>query len=161
MTLAQQITKFIDRFYVRPIESICSRSFFRYAVCGATNMLLDAVWYFLIYHFIVREQFINLGFAVISPHISSLVIVFPITFFTGFLLNRYIAFNAAHQPSRQQLWRYALSVFGSIVINYLCMKLFVECFNFWPTPSKLLTTIVSVVYSFLAAKYFTFRSSKH
>jgi putative flippase GtrA len=36
------------------------------------------------------------------------------------------------------------------------MKLFVECFDIWPTPSKMLTTVISVLYSFLMARYFTF-----
>jgi hypothetical protein len=120
-------------------------------------MALDALWYFVIYHFIVAKQFLDLGIVVVSPHILSLIIVFPVTFFTGFWLNRNVAFVATKQKTRKQLRRYALSVVGSIIINYICMKFFVEYLNIWPTPSKLLTTIVSVLYSFLVAKYYTFR----
>lgn len=160
MSLSQALTKLIDRFYVSPVSKFCSRDFFRYGVCGATNMTLDAIWYFVVYHFIIKARYIDLYIVSISPHISSLMIVFPITFFTGFLLNRYVAFHATEQPGGKQLKRYAVSVVGSIIINYLCMKLFVEYFNIWPTPSKLLTTIVTVAYSFIAAKYFTFRKSK-
>lgn len=157
MSLAQRITRIIDAVYITPVNRIVSREFFRYAVCGATNMTLDALWYFLIYHFIVAKQFIDLGFVVVSPHISSLIIVFPITFFTGFWLNRNVAFAATQYKTRRQLMRYALSVVGSIILNYVCMKLFVESLSIWPTPSKLLTTVISVGYSFLAAKYYTFR----
>lgn len=120
-------------------------------------MILDAIWYFLIYHYVVSGENIDLGIVVVSPHIMSLIIVFPITFFTGFWLNRNVAFVARKTKTRKQLRRYAISVAGSIVLNYVCMKLFVDCLNFWPTPSKLLTTIISVGYSFLAAKYYTFR----
>ena len=161
MALSQALTKLIDRFYVNPVSKFCSREFFRYGVCGAANMILDALWYFAIYHFLIKARYIDLGIFTISPHISSLVIVFPITFFTGFLLNRHVAFHATQLQSGKQLKRYALSVLGSIVINYVCMKLFVEYFNIWPTPSKLLTTIVTVAYSFLAAKYFTFRKQNN
>lgn len=119
-------------------------------------MLLDTLWYFLLYHYVVCERFINLGIVVMSPHIASLCLVFPITFFTGFWLNRNVAFRVTHLRTQKQLFRYALSVVGSIVINYLCMKLFVELFNIWPTPSKMLTTVISVIYSFLVARYFTF-----
>lgn len=119
-------------------------------------MLLDTLWYFLLYHYVVCERFINLGVVVMSPHIASLCLVFPITFFTGFWLNRNVAFRVTHLRTQKQLFRYALSVVGSIVINYLCMKLFVELFNIWPTPSKMLTTVISVIYSFLVARYFTF-----
>ena len=157
MSIAKRITRLIDSVYVSPIDRLFSRQFFRHGVCGATNMVLDALWYFVIYHFIVAKQFLDLGIVVVSPHILSLIIVFPITFFTGFWLNRNVAFVATKQKTRKQLRRYALSVVGSIIINYICMKFFVEYLNIWPTPSKLLTTIVSVLYSFLVAKYYTFR----
>ena len=120
-------------------------------------MILDAVWYFVIYHYIVAERFVDLSFVVVSPHIASLIVVFPITFFTGFWLNRNVAFRVTHLSSSKQLLRYLLSVIGSIIINYVCMKLFVESLHIWPTPSKVLTTAISVVYSFIAARYFTFK----
>lgn len=157
MSIAQRITRLIDAVYVAPVNRIVSREFFRYAACGAANMALDALWYFVIYHYIVAERFIDLGFVTISPHIASLVVVFPITFFTGFWLNRNVAFVANRCKTQRQLMRYGLTVIGSIALNYGCMKLFVESFGIWPTPAKLLTTIVSVGYSFLAAKYYTFR----
>lgn len=119
-------------------------------------MLLDTLLYFLIYHYIVAERFIDLGLVVISPHIASLVVVFPITFFNGFWLNRHVAFRATAFSSRRQLWRYLLSVGGSMLLNYICMKLFVEHLHLWATPSKMLTTCISALYSFLAAKFYTF-----
>lgn len=159
MGLAQRLIQIVDALYIRPLQGLISRNVFAYGLCGATNMVLDIIWYFVIYHFVIAERFIDLSFVVVSPHIASLLLVFPITFFIGFWLNRHVAFRATQFSSRLQLFRYAISVCGSILINYLCMKLFVEYFNIWPTPSKMLTTVVSVIYSYLAAKYFTFRFS--
>ena len=105
MSIAQRITRLIDAVYVAPVNRIVSREFFRYAACGAANMALDALWYFVIYHFIVAERFIDLGFVTISPHIASLVVVFPITFFTGFWLNRNVAFVANRCKTQRQLMR--------------------------------------------------------
>lgn len=162
MSIAKVLISVIDRLYVKPIRVLASREIFGYGVCGALNMSLDIVWYFLIYHFIVAERFIDLGIVVISPHIATLFVVFPITFLTGFWLNRNVAFRVAEYKSRGQLVRYALSVVGSIVINYVCMKIFVDALHIWPTPSKIITTAVSVIYSYLAARYFTFvRESKN
>lgn len=162
MSIAKVLISVIDRLYVKPIIVFASREIFGYGVCGALNMSLDIVWYFLIYHFIVAERFIDLGIVVISPHISTLFVVFPITFLTGFWLNRNVAFRVAEYKSRGQLVRYALSVVGSVVINYVCMKFFVDALHIWPTPSKMITTAVSVIYSYLAARYFTFvRESKN
>ncbi|MBR5852762.1 MAG: GtrA family protein [Alistipes sp.] len=156
MSVAQVLINIVNAFYIKPIERIVSRNTFAYGFCGGLNMTLDIIWYYLIYHYVVAEQYIYIGNQCISPHIASLCIVFPITFFTGFWLNRHVAFRVSHLASRKQLLRYALSVAGSIVINYVCMKLFVELFMFWPTPSKMLTTIVSVVYSYLVTRYYTF-----
>lgn len=154
--IARLMISLIDKLYIKPLEPIVSRDIFGYGLCGAINMALDTLWYFIIYHFVIAESFIDLGVVVISPHIATLFIVFPITFFTGFWLNRHVAFRVTEYKTRGQLIRYAISVIGSIVINYICMKLFVETFDFWPTPSKMLTTVISVVYSYLAARYFTF-----
>ena len=157
MRVAEQIGKLIDLCYVRPWSALLSRTMFRYAACGGANMVLDVVWYFVIYHYIVAERFIDLGFVVMSPHVASLAVVFPITFFTGFWLNRNVAFRVTQVGSGMQLVRYALSVVGSILLNYVCIKLFVEVLGIWPTSAKALTTMVCVVYSYLAGRYFTFK----
>ena len=156
MRLSDTIGRCIDFFYVAPFSRIFSPRIFRYAVCGGGNMVLDLVWYFLIYRYIVAKRFIDLGFVVMSPHVASLVVVFPITFFTGFWLNRNVVFDVAQFAPSGQLVRYALSVVGSVVVNYLCIKLFVEVCHIWPTPAKALTTVVSVMYSYLASRYFAF-----
>ncbi len=156
--LADAIRAAIDLFYAGPIRKIFSQELFRYAACGCGNMVLDALFYYLIYHHVVCQQFIDMGWVVISPHIASLVLVFPITFLNGFWLNRNVAFRSSTLRTRTQLVRYLLSVGGAIVVNYLCMKIFVEALHIWATPSKLLTTAVSSIYSFLAAKYFTFKT---
>lgn len=159
MNVAQLLIRGIDLLYIPQIRKIVSRDIFGYGICGGANMVLDTLWYFVLYHYVVCEQLVDLGIVVMSPHIATLCLVFPITFFTGFWLNRHVAFRVTHLRSRRQLVRYALSVVGSIVINYVCMKLFVESFHLWPTPSKMLTTVITVVYSYLAARFFTFRDS--
>jgi putative flippase GtrA len=156
MFFVRLLTSIIDALYIKQLERIISRGTFGYCLCGAANMVLDAVWYYVIYHYIVLERNIDLGIVVISPHIAALIVVFPITFFTGFLLNRYVAFRATSQRSGKQLVRYALSVVGSIVLNYILMKIFVDMCHIWPTISKMLTTTIVAVYSFLAARYFSF-----
>ena len=88
------------------------------------------------------------------------MLVFPITFFTGFWLNREVAFRRFAVPSGTQLIRYALSVGGSILLTYGCIKFFVEVCGLWPTPSKVATSILTAVYSYLAARYFTFREAE-
>ncbi len=156
MWLAKRLINIVDALYIKPLHGLVSRNLFGYGLCGAVNMSLDILWYYLVYHYLVCERFVDMGFVVISPHILSLFIVFPITFFTGFWLNRNVAFRVTTTNSNKQLITYALTVVGSILINYACMKLFVEVCSIWPTPSKMLTTVVSVYYSYLMARHITF-----
>lgn len=157
MSIARSFISVIDALYVPPFSRLVSREIFGYGLCGALNMALDTLWYFVIYHYIIAERFIDLGFVLVSPHIASLVVVFPITFFTGFWLNKYVAFRVTDYSKHNRLIRYAFSVLGSIVLNYVSMKLLVEYFLLWPTPSKMLTTLITACYSFLAAKFYTFK----
>lgn len=157
MLLAQLLGGIIDRCYIRAVAAWVSPTVFRYGVCGALNMALDTLLYFVLYHYVIGGRFVDLGVVVVSPHIAALGLVFPITFFNGFWLNRYVAFRATELRTRTQLARYLLSVLGALAVNYVCMKLFVEGLHLWATPSKMLTTAVSVIYSYLAARYFTFR----
>lgn len=157
MSIASVITKAIDLVYIKPLRALVPQQVFRYLACGAITALLDAIWYYIIYHYIVGEKFIEIGSLVVSPHIAALCVVFPITFFTGFWFNRNVAFRVTNLASLPQLAKYALTVAGSILLNYGCMKLFVEVFGIWATPSKILTTVVCAVYSFIAGRYFTFK----
>lgn len=154
---ADAITRMIDLLYVRPVAAVVPREVFRYAACGGANILMGWVLYYAVYNFLLRQQPVDLGPLVVSAHVAAMWICFPFTFLLGFWLNRHVAFRASALPSGVQLLRYGLSVAGSVGVNYLCLKLFVDACGFWATPSQMLATGVTTVYSFLAAKYFTFR----
>ncbi len=158
MRISELIIRAIDWFYIKPVRALLPRQVFRYAVCGGvTYMLFDPLCYFLFYNFIVAHRYFDLGIVVVSPHIAAMILVFPFTFFVGFWLNRYVAFRQSPIGAGTQLFRYLLSVAGSVLLTYAGLKFFVEVCGVWPTPAKMLTTLLTMVYSFLAAKYFTFR----
>lgn len=158
MSLAEGIIRLIDRFYLPPVAALIPRQTFRYAVCGcATYLAFDPVCYFLIYNYVVAHRFFDLGVVVLSPHIAAMLLVFPFTFFCGFWLNRNVTFRNSPVRTHAQLLRYLLSIVGSIGLTYVGMKFFVELCGLWPTPAKVVTTLATTVYSYLAAKYFTFR----
>ena len=164
-TISQIITKIIDFFY-RPFSKYIPQQLFRYAACGGGNMVLDWVLYFVVYNFVVGHELvyitlpnslIALSPLCLTPHIMSLLIVFPITLLTGFLLNKYVTFTQSSLSGYRQLWRYILIVIVNLLVNYLGLKLLVEFCGFYPTPSKMIITIVTVVISFFGQKYFSFK----
>lgn len=161
--LAQIITKIIDFFY-RPFEKWVSEQLFRYAACGGGNMVLDWVLYFLIYNFVIGHEIVSLQFSVfsfqfeqaITPHIATLCIVFPITLLTGFWLQKYVTFTQSNLHGARQLLRYILIVAVNLAVNYFGLKLCVETLGWYPTPSKMAITVVTVIISYMGQKYYTF-----
>lgn len=160
MRPSELLTRLIDWCYIRPVAAIVPRQVFRYAACGGLNVVFGWVYYFLIYNFLIDKQLVDLGFMAVSAHVMAMLLTFPLTFFAGFWLNRNVAFRRSPLSSGTQLFRYLLSVAGSIVVNYVCLKCFVEVCHVWATPSQMLATCVTTVYSFFAAKYFTFRHAE-
>jgi putative flippase GtrA len=166
--LAHIITKIIDFFY-RPFSRWFSPQLFRYAACGGGNLVLDWVLYFLIYNFVIGHQLLyitlpfreglGVGFC-ITPHIATLCIVFPITLLTGFWLNKYVTFTQSNLRGSKQLIRYIAIVALNLAVNYFGLKLCVECFSWYPTPSKMFITLITIAISYFGQKYYSFRVSK-
>ncbi|MBC8004808.1 MAG: GtrA family protein [Verrucomicrobia bacterium] len=153
------IIRVIDIFYI-PFQKLIPIQTFRYAATGGFNTVLDISLYFICYNFILDKKVVDMGIVSISPHISAFLIVFPITFFTGFLLAKYITFSASEIRGRVQLMRYMLSVSGSIFLNYFFIKVLVEFVGLWPTLAKVITTVIVVVYSYFVQKFYTFKTTR-
>ncbi len=155
--IARGIASVIDCLYPKFLEEIIPRHTFRYGVCGVGNsIILDTIFYFLIYNYIIAQQPVELGFYTLSPQVAALFMVFPITFLIGFWLNRHVAFQATEEAEKRQISKYALSVCGSSILSYLSLRLLVEVCGLWATPAKSLSSIIVALYSYLAARYFTF-----
>lgn len=137
-----------------------SPELYRYGVCGTLNVIFDWGLYFFVYNFILQYRVIDLGFVAFSPHIASLMIIFPITTFTGFLLQKYVTFTASELRGRVQLFRYFIVVFANLAINFIGLKILVDGLNFYPTPSKMIITIGTVICSYIGQKKFTFKTSQ-
>lgn len=160
--LAQIITRIIDFFYP-PFRKVMSEQLFRYAACGGGNLVLDWILYFLIYNFVIGHDLVYINLSPITynlcltPHIATLCIVFPITLLTGFWLNKYVTFRESSLRGSRQLVRYILIVAVNLLINYLGLKLCVEVWGWYPTPSKIAITLLTVCISFFGQKYYSFR----
>ena len=158
--LAQIITKIID-FVYSPFQKYVPRELFRYAACGGGNMVLDWVLYFLTYNFVIGHElvyFTLFGYSLcLTPHIASLCIVFPITLLTGFWLNKHVTFTQSSLHTARQLTRYIMIVAVNLAVNCFGLKILVETVGWYPTPSKIIITLLTVAISFFGQKYFTFK----
>ncbi len=150
------IRKIVDFFYP-PFRKYMPIEFFRYGVTGAANLVFDWILYFSFFHFVLQKQMLYLGIVTLSSHIAALALSFPISFLSGFLLQKYVTFNSSLLGGKKQIVRYGLVVLVNLMINYFGLKLLVDGFSWFPTPSKMLITSVAVFISYISQKKFTFR----
>lgn len=133
---------------------------YRYAVCGGGNLVLDTILYYICFHYVFAKQDVDLSLVVLSPHIASLFFVFPITFVVGFLLNRFIVFPESNIPAWTKLSRYLGVGLIALLISYVTMKFLVDGLGFYPTPSKVLSIGVTIIFSYLMQSKFSFKVDK-
>lgn len=157
-TVGRWITLVIDFFYP-PFRRFFSVQFFRYGVSGVGNMIFDWILYFSIYHFVLKQEMLHLPFVTLSSHIAALFLTFPVTLVSGFLLQKYVTFTSSDLSGKVQLYRYSLVVLANLLLNYLGLKILVDFIGLFPTPSKMIVTVVTTMFSYFSQKKFTFKAT--
>lgn len=133
---------------------------FRYAACGGANTLLGLAVYYVAFHYVFEKENFDAGVMVFTPYIAALFVSFVVTFTVGFLLNKYVVFIGSYLRGRIQLFRYFLSFFLNLIINYGLLKLLVEILQLKPFLAQLIATTVIITISYLTQKHFSFRETK-
>jgi len=159
--MRKAVLRFIDFFYP-PFSRWFSLHTFRYIVSGGTNTASGIVLYFIIYNYVLHQQDVVLPFrpGMITAPVATLIIEAPITFLIGFTLNKYLVFTKSDLKGRIQMFRYFIVVCTNLMLNFAMIKIMVETFNFYPTISKFITTIVLAVASYFIQTHFSFRVKK-
>lgn len=154
---ARNIILTIIDFFHKPFEKWMDQRTFRYLACGGSNTILDIFIYFISYNFILDKQNVYTPIVTISPHIAAFLISFSVSFPLGFALSKYVVFTESNLRGRTQLFRYAMLVSMCILLNYVFLKFFVEWCYFFPTVSKIITTAIVAVFSYVSQRNFTFK----
>ena len=157
--IRKTILAVLDVFY--PIfKSFMPLQTYHYAACGGTNTVLGLVVYCLGHNYIFQKHVLDLGFVAFKPHIAAMFLSFCVTFPVGFYLSMYVIFQGSYLKRRVQLFRYFLVIMGCMLINYICLKIFVDYLGWYPTPSQLITTGVVILFNYFSQRYFSFRKDK-
>ena len=157
--LKKTILQVVDYFYpffkkIMPLQT------YRYAACGGANMALNIFIYFILYNFVLKKQIVYTPLTAISPHIAAYMISFCITFPIGFYLSLFVVFPESYLRKRIQLFRYFVVAMICILLNYLFLKLFVDTWHWYPTPSLMVTTVLVVAFSYLSQRHYSFRKTE-
>lgn len=146
----------IDFFYP-PFKRWFSLHTFRYLASGGFTAATSIVAYFVIYNYILNQEDLLVANILITAPIAALGLEALFTFVVGFTLNKYLVFTQSNLKGRIQLFRYATVFATNILLNYALMKILIEVFNFYPSVSKAIITIVLAFFSYFSQKYFSFR----
>ncbi len=160
MKIAEKITQIIDWLYIKPLRGFVPLQTFRYAVCGGGNLVINWLLYALLYDVVLGFDYLNLGFVYISRHIAALAVTFPVTLFTGYWLQSRISFKGSPLGDRVSSVRYLVTTLGSLAINYVFLKILVEWAGLHAPVAQVVTSLITIVYSYLLQKYWTFRGAK-
>lgn len=153
------ILQVIDLFY--PLfKRFMPLQMYRYAACGGGNTAFNILLYYIIYHYVLKEQVLELRYIAFEPHIAAFIMAFCVTFPIGFYLSMYVVFQGSYLRRRVQLVRYFLVAIACVILNYILLKLFVEGMGWYPTPSLMVTAGIVVLFSYLSQRHFSFRSQK-
>ena len=158
MDIKTVFQKLTDPFYLI-FRSFMDLQTYRFLACGGTNVAIEIVLYFISFHFILEKQILYLPFGIaISAHIAAFLMSFSMSFPLGFLLMSKVAFPGSALRGRTQLIRYFSVVMLNLMLNYVLLKILVEQLGIYPTPAKLLTTLVIILVSFVLQKNYTFKT---
>lgn len=132
---------------------------YHYAACGGVNTALTLLVYFISYNYIFEKQVFDLGFVAFEPHIAALFVSFLVSLPVGFYLSMYVIFQGSYLKRRTQFFRYFAVIIGCMIIDYVGLKIFVEVFGWWPFPSKLLNTVIVILFNYFSQRHFSFKTA--
>lgn len=146
----------IDFFYP-PFKKIMGIQTFRYAASGCINTALGFIAFYVGFKFIFNETPVDLGFYVFEAHSAALLLGFCVSFPFGFFLMKYVVFSDSNMRGRVQLLRYFMLYVFNLGLNYILLRLFVEGLKIYPTFAQVITTVIIILFSYIAQRNFTFR----
>ncbi len=130
---------------------------YRYAATGGSNVLLGFIVYVVSFKYIFHEKDFDFGFYAMKAHVAALAVSFFVTFPIGFFMSKYVVFSDSNMKGRIQLFRYFMIAMFNLALNYILLKTFVEVLKLYPVIAQVFTTVIVVVFSYLAQRNFSFR----
>lgn len=128
------------------IKNFLSKQFLRYLVIGFSGTGLD---FLLIYVFV---EYFHLHY-LISALISIALILF-----LSFSFNKYWTFENQEKKYFNQLLKYILASSVGWGINLIVLTILVEVFGMWYLLAKVFATAVALIWNFLIARNWVFKS---
>ena len=134
----------------------------RFVLSVGIGFLVDAVSFFLIYHFILIQKSYQIFFYLAGNYSLSLSISYFLGVVVNFLMTRYFVFSDSKIPAYQQFFRFALVALLGYFASLFLLNFFINHFHLYPLFARIATALSLLVASFFIHKFFSFSlSPKH
>ncbi|HEX7366017.1 MAG TPA: GtrA family protein [Pelobium sp.] len=132
----------------------------RFFLSAGIATLFDVLIYYSAINYLFNYQRVRVLSFSASAHNISLCISYSCGVVVNFLLTKYAVFTESNLKGRKQFRRFAMIAFLGFFANYSLLRLFVEFFDFYPTPSRIASALSLGVASYYVHKLFTFKITK-
>ena len=130
------------------LKIFLSKNFFLYIFLGGLATLLD--W-----------GSFAIGVYILDLHyVLSVIVSFCVGAISNFSLNKYFNFKDDYKKVHYQFFAYLLVALVGLFITILLMYIFIDLLFMEKIISRILTSGIVFIYSFLGHKFFTFNLSK-
>lgn len=129
----------------------------RFFLSAGIATFVDVIIYFMTINYFISGDRVQFGRYSASDHNFALCISYSCGVIVNFLLTKYAVFSDSELGGTKQFRRFSLIAFLGFFANYGMLRLFVEVFGFYPTPSRMASALSLGVASYYVHKLFTFK----
>ncbi len=128
----------------------------RFFLSTGVGFLVDAVVYYLVYHYGLKKQEHKFLIFSVSKDVIALIISYSCCIICNFLLTKYFVFSHSKLSSKNQFLRFFTVAFLGFFANLLMLRLFVYIFKIYPPLARIIAALSLGVASFFVHKFFSF-----
>lgn len=119
----------------------------KFSLVGVVNTISSLMIYYTLLYFNIHYNI-----AIILGYIGSSVI--------GYFLNRIWVFQARKNSFSSSLVKYYIVYISALLLNLICMHLWIETLNISNKLAPLLTLCITIPYNFLLSKLWVFKEKE-
>jgi len=128
----------------------------RFFLSTGVGFIVDAVVYYLAYHFWIAKNSIPLLGLHISKDVICLIISYTCCIICNFLLTKYFVFAHSRLSSQNQFLRFFTVAFLGFFANLMLLRIFVYIFKFYPPLARIIAALSLGIASYFVHKFFSF-----
>lgn len=147
------IETFINSIY--PLfKRLMSKRVYLFCATGSICFAINVMVFFASIQFLYKPNYSSTH--IFQPHIAAWLTAQSISIPIGFYLNYHIVFPTSSLKIRTQFFRFVFTNILNVILSYLIIRFLVEVWDFLPTISLILATVIATFINYFIQSKFVF-----